>query len=191
MLKLKSDTSPAWVAAALGDLDAVLIDHVHCEKKAAATALALINRYPQHTALVRQMAALATEELEHVTRVLDHVERRGCTLTRDAGDAYVQQLLAHVRRDEPQRMLDTLICAALVEARSCERFTLLADALLEGDEKRMYADLVASEAGHYTMFLTLARDHFPRELVDARFDALAAIEADILSTLPNEARMHG
>jgi tRNA-(ms[2]io[6]A)-hydroxylase len=191
MLRLKSDTSSAWIAAALANLDEILIDHVHCEKKAAATALALINRYPQHTSLVRRMAEHASEELEHVTRVLAHVERRGRVLTRDTGDAYVQELLALVRKDEPQRMLDTLICAALIEARSCERFTLLAAALPEGEVKSMYTDLIASEAGHYSMFLAMAREYCVRENVDARFDELASAEAAILAKLPNEPRMHG
>lgn len=191
MLNLKSDSNPAWVRAATDDLDTLLIDHVHCEKKAASTALSLVNRYPDRTLLVDHMIAHAQEELEHFALVMGHVKERGLTLRRDTPDPYVNRLLEHARSAEPGRLLDALLVAALIEARSCERFQLLIDALPDGDLRDLFDGLMPSEARHYAMFMNLAREYYPADEVDARLDELAAAEADIVRELPNEPRMHG
>ena len=191
MLKLHSASRPTWVHVAVANLDRILIDHAHCEKKAAATGLSLINRYPGREELVVKMTALVQEEVEHFARVFGLITRRGLKLPRDPGDSYVNNLMMHVRRTEPDRLLDSLIVASLIEARSCERFKLLADALPDGEEREMYASLMASEAGHHAMFLALAKKYFPDSTVDARFDGLARLESEICSSLRDEPFMHG
>ncbi len=191
MLRLKCESNAGWAAAALADLDALLIDHVHCEKKAASTALSLINRYPEKTLLVEQMIAHAQEELEHFALVMACLKERGVALRRDSADSYVNRLLDHARRDEPLRLLDALIVAALIEARSCERFQLLIDALPGGALRDLFDGLMPSEARHFAMFLSLAREYFSPDEVEKRLEEYAVIEADIVRTLPNEPRMHG
>ena len=191
MLNLKCASNPGWAAAAIADLDTLLIDHLHAEKKAATTALSLINRYPERTRLLDEMIAHATEELEHFSLVLAHLRRRGITPRRDTPDAYVNRLLEHARRDEPVRLLDALIVAALIEARSCERFQLLIDILPPGDERDLFIALMPSEARHYAMFLDLAREYFPDAQVRQRLDEFTALEAEIVASLPDEPRMHG
>ena len=191
MLNLKCASNPGWAAAAVADMDTLLIDHLHAEKKAASTALSLINRYPEHAVLVDHMIGHAQEELEHFALVLGHLKLRGVPLRRDVPDAYVNSLLAHARRDEPARLLDALIVAALIEARSCERFQLLVEALPESAERDLFDGLMPSEARHYAMFLSLAREYFPANEVQARLDEFTDIEADIVRALPDEPRMHG
>jgi tRNA 2-(methylsulfanyl)-N6-isopentenyladenosine37 hydroxylase len=191
MLNLKCDSNPQWVRAAIDDLDVLLSDHVHCEKKAAAAALSFINRYPSRTALVSAMTVHAREELEHFDRVHDVLRSRDSTLLHDTPDPYVNRLLALVRKGEPQRELDSLICAALIEARSCERFQLLIDALPLCDERRLFEELMPSEARHYAMFMEHARVAAGAAIADERLDELAFLEAGIVRALPNEARMHG
>jgi tRNA 2-(methylsulfanyl)-N6-isopentenyladenosine37 hydroxylase len=191
MLNLKCASNAGWAAAAAADLDTLLIDHLHAEKKAASTALSLISRYPERLLLVEHMVEHAREELEHFVLVLAHLKQRGVTPRRDVSDAYVNRLLARVRRDEPARLLDALIVAALIEARSCERFQLLVEVLPPGPERDLFSGLMPSEARHYTMFLTLAREYFPAAEVQARLEEFTYLEADIVSSLPDEPRMHG
>lgn len=191
MLNLKCASNAEWAAAAVADMDTLLIDHLHAEKKAASTALSLINRYPDRALLVDHMIGHAQEELEHFALVLGHLKQRGVTLRHDVPDAYVNSLLAHARKDEPARLLDALIVAALIEARSCERFQLLVEILPDGPERDLFDGLMPSEARHYAMFLNLAREYFPASDVQARLDAFTDLEADIVRSLPNEPRMHG
>jgi tRNA-(ms[2]io[6]A)-hydroxylase len=191
MLNLRCESNPGWAAAAVAQLDVLLSDHVHCEKKAAVTAISFINRYPERTLLVDHMIAHAQEELEHFVLVMEQIKKRGETLRRDAADAYVNALLGHARSDEPGRLLDALIVAALIEARSCERFQLLITALPLSDIRSLFESLMPSEARHYAMFLGLAREYYPTETVDARLEEFAEWEAQIVRALPDEPRMHG
>ena len=191
MLKLKCDTSDVWVDVARNNIGAILIDHIHCERKAAATAMSLITRYPRHGVLVDKMAELAQEEMEHFSRVLALARDMGFELNRDTGDDYVNELLKHVRKNEPYRLMDHLLCAAIIEARSCERFVRLSKVLPDGPVREMYSDLVASEAGHYSLFLSLARMYFIPEDVNSRFEEFLNAERDIVLSLPGEAKMHG
>ncbi len=191
MLRLKNDTNPGWIDAAMNDLDAVLLDHVHAEKKAAATALSLVNRHPEKDRLVDSMISHMEEELDHFRRVLAICRNRGLKLGHDKADEYVNLLLKHVRRQEPHRLLDTLICAALIEARSCERFSILMGALPDGPERSLFEDLLPSEARHYALFMELAREYFPEEEVEQRFQEISDEEGKIVAGLPNEARVHG
>ncbi len=192
MLGLKTPTNDEWIAVAAQNLDQILIDHAHCEKKAAANGMAMISRYPDREMLVRAMIELIKEETEHFEFIYEEIRRRDLTLTRDRGDRYVQELSKHINKNEPLRMLDFLLTAALIEARSCERFSLLSKCNdVPADLRKLYHDLMASEAGHYRAFTDIAREFFPKEQVKARLEELLDIEAEIVRGLPNEATMHG
>jgi tRNA-(ms[2]io[6]A)-hydroxylase len=189
MTLLRSATDPRWVAAALGDLDRTLGDHAHCEKKAAASALKLVADHPDLPHLVRPLAKLAQEETQHFLAVLNELQRRGAPLPPDDGDPYVQALLRRVRGGR-ERLLDRLLVAALVEARSCERLRLLGDALPEPRLAELYLRLAQSEAGHEALFVDLARAVAGAAAADARLAALAEEEARIVAHLPLLPRIH-
>ncbi len=191
MLCLKVDTQSGWIESAIADLDRVLIDHAHCEKKAALNAYALISRYPERDRLVREMISLAQEETDHFQRVYRFIRGRGAQLARDPGDPYVQELHALIRRNEPGRMLDALLVAALVEARSCERFSILSRAVADKELREFYRELLASEAGHYRTFVDIAKEYFPADMVASRLDTLADAEAEIIFRLTSAPAMHG
>ena len=191
MLCLKSPSRPRWIESAQVDLMKIMVDHAHCEKKAAANGMALINRYPDRDRLVRAMFDLVDEEMEHFRYVYDMIIERGGVLTRDRGDAYAQALHRLIRKNEPERMLDHLLVAALIEARSCERFRILSEHIPDAELAEFYRSLLASEAGHYRIFCDIAREYFPEETVRLRLDQLATAEADIVSGLSDEPMMHG
>ena len=191
MLDLASASSPDWVAQALGDIDLILLDHAHCEKKAASTALSTLFRYQHHAALVAPLAALAREELDHFLQVLALLERRGVAFRELHPCPYGARLHRAVRKPDPGHLLDTLLVAALIEARSCERMKLLSEALPDPELARFYRDLLASEARHFHTYLEMAQGLFPREEVRARLAALAAHEAAILVEPSPALRLHG
>ncbi|HSD18502.1 MAG TPA: tRNA-(ms[2]io[6]A)-hydroxylase [Anaeromyxobacter sp.] len=185
---LRSRTDARWLTIALADLRATLADHAHCEKKAAANALKLVADHADRPDLVHSLAKLAQEELQHFLAVLAEMSRLGVALTSDEGDPYAQALLRCVRGAEG-RLLDRLLVAALIEARSCERLALLSGALEEPRLRELYARLAQSEAGHERLFLDLARRHAAGD-VDARLAELAEEEARIVAGLPLLARIH-
>jgi len=191
MLCLKVPSQESWIEAAGNDLDNVLLDHAHCEKKAAVNAMALVSRYPERETLVREMIALAREEMEHFAMVYEFIKRRGGELRRDPGDRYAQALHKEVRPHEPERMLDLLLVAALIEARSCERFSILSRHVPDEELREFYRSLLASEAGHYRTFCDIAREYFPEEDVRTRLEALTEREAEIVLSLASEPMMHG
>ena len=183
MLHLAAPTAPAWVDAALADLPHLLLDHAHCEKKAASTAMNLIFRYVEDEGLMLPLSALAREELAHFELMIGVLHERGLAFTRLEPSTYAQGLLAAVRKDEPNRLLDTLLCCALIEARSCERMKLLSEALGPAGEPRLaalYKSLLASEARHFHGYVELATERFGRAEVSARLEVLAAHEAALL-----------
>jgi len=188
---LRSATDPAWVALALERFDEVLADHAHCEKKAAANALSILQAYPEVPGLPAQMARLAREESGHLARVLELLERRGLQLGRDRGDGYAQGLQQLVRRNQPERRLDRLLVAAVIEARSCERLALLAEALPEGPLHRFYAELAQSEDGHQALFFRLAAEAHGEEAARERLGALLEAEAALLRGRPLTPTIHG
>jgi tRNA 2-(methylsulfanyl)-N6-isopentenyladenosine37 hydroxylase len=188
-LVLRTPTSPGWLKGALAHMDAVLVDHAHCEKKAAANALSLLQAYPDVEGLPAQMARLAREEAGHLARVLGWLERRGLALGRDRGDPYAQALQALVRTSARERQLDRLLVAALIEARSCERLGLLAAGLPEGALQAFYAELAQSEDGHQRLFVRLAERAHGGEAW-ARLDVLLDAEATVLRRLPVRAAIH-
>lgn len=179
-LALRTATDERWLALAKRRFDEVLVDHAHCEKKAAAQALSLLQNYPEVPGLPLQMAQLAREESSHLAKVLKVMEGRGLSLGPDLGDPYAQKLLAEVRTPFHERRLDRLLVCALVEARSCERLGLLATALTDGDLRRLYAELARSERGHHLLFFHLAFAVAGESAARERLEALSHREAEIL-----------
>lgn len=186
---LRCETDPRWLPHALAHLDEVLVDHAHCEKKAAANALSLLQAYPEVPGLPAHMARLAREESGHLARVLQLLERRGLALGRDRGDPYAQALQALVRTGAAQRQLDRLLVAAIIEARSCERLELLAAGLTDPTLQRFYAELARSEDGHQTLFLRLAA-RVQQEAVTPRLQELLHAEEALVLRLPVRAAIH-
>ena len=189
-MKLGSTTSPAWLPQALAQFDAVLVDHAHCEKKAAANALSLLQAYPEVEGLPALMARLAREESAHLAKVLAVMEERGLRLTVDRGDPYAKGLQQVVRTPMKERRLDRLLVAAIIEARSHERLQLLADGLDDPALKRMYAELAQSEDGHQELFLRLAEQVDAPDVVAARLAELLAAEARLVAELPVRPAIH-
>jgi tRNA-(ms[2]io[6]A)-hydroxylase len=196
VLHLASRTDPGWGDRALSHLDEVLLDHAHCEKRAASTAIGLVFRYPAHPRLALPLARLAREELEHFERVVGHVRRRGREFGRLPASPYAAALMTAVAKDEPFRAVETLLACALIEARSCERMQTLAHALersgVDPELGALYRDLLACEARHHHDYVELARDLeiVPRADVDARLQRLAAHEAEVVAAAPAMARLH-
>jgi tRNA-(ms[2]io[6]A)-hydroxylase len=193
MLDLASSTAPEWVAQAVADMDLVLLDHAHCEKKAASTAINLIFRYPDRAELMVPLSALAREELEHFELVIGKIEARGGKFRPIRPSTYAKRLHDAVRKDEPHQLLDTLLICSLIEARSCERMKLLSEALvgIDPDLAEFYRSLLASEARHFHGYVSLAYGRFPRDVVRARLHELAEQEAAVIAEASDELRMHG
>jgi tRNA-(ms[2]io[6]A)-hydroxylase len=189
-MKLKSTTSAKWLPLALERFDEVLVDHAHCEKKAAANALSLLQAYPDIPGLPAQMARLAREESAHLAKVLSVMEERGLKLGRDSGDPYAKGLQELMRHGSRERRLDRLLIAGIIESRSHERLQLLADGLSDASLKRLYAELARSEDGHQKLFVRLAKEVEVASEVDERLDQLLGAEAALLATLPVRAAIH-
>ena len=190
MLGLASQTSPAWTERALQDMDEVLLDHAHCEKKAASTALNLIFRYAYRPELMRPLSELAREELSHFELVLEIMRARDIPFERLRPAPYAGRLMSIVPVDEPLRLQDTLLCCAVIEARSCERMKLLAEHLEDPELKKLYQGLLACEARHHTTYVDLAARIFPEAQVMARLAEVAEHEAEVLAGAPTEPRLH-
>jgi tRNA 2-(methylsulfanyl)-N6-isopentenyladenosine37 hydroxylase len=182
-------SDPAWLAVALADLDSVHADHLHCERKAAQSALSLIRSYPERGELVAAMARLAHDETRHVMQVAQLMARRDQPASYDHGDDYAAALRAEIRVREPERLLDRLLVFAIIEGRSAERLALLAGALADPRARDLYASLAVAEVRHRDTFLALARDAAPHTW-RARAAELAAREAQILASRAITARIH-
>ena len=190
MLSLVSSTAPWWLETVEGHLEEVLIDHAHCEKKAAGTALNLIFAYVDRVELIRELTPIVGEELAHFRMVLDLIEARGMKFRRLVPSAYGRKLNDLVRKQEPGRAIDRLLVAALIEARSCERFALLRDRLQDAELAEFYGSLFASEARHHATYVELARLFDRTGEVDARLAELAAAEGAIIDESDGLARVH-
>ena len=193
MLGLKLPTDPRWVNIAEMNIDDILTDHAFCEQKAASTAISLIVSFPEYTDLVKEMIVLVEEEISHFKMVHDLIIDRGMILGRDRKDNYVTSLLKFFPKGGSRtiQLIHRLLYAALIEARSCERFRLLSENL--GDKKlaKFYKKLMISEAHHYTMFLNFARQYGERKLVDEKWNALLDHEAIIVKGLGQNKTIHG
>lgn len=187
---LRVATDPRWLPLALARFDEVLLDHAHCEQKAAASAMALVAAYPERSVLVRRCTRLAVEELRHFRLVHERIVARGGALDRDRGDPYARALLALARSGGEGRLVDRLLVAALIEARSHERLALLGDALPDPALAAFYRSLATAEAGHHRLFVELAEDVAGAAAAARRLDELADAEGRIVAGLPLEPRVH-
>jgi tRNA-(ms[2]io[6]A)-hydroxylase len=190
MLSLHSTTSPTWLATVEQHLDQVLIDHAHCEKKAAGVAMNLIFAYVDRVPLVRELSTIVNEELDHFRQVLDLLERRDIRFRRLQPSRYGARLNELVRKGEPAHAIDRLLVAGLIEARSCERFSLLKDGICDAELAEFYGSLFESEARHHSTYVELARLFAPAETVHARLHELSAAEAAIIAEGDSLPRMH-
>lgn len=194
MFRLKLPTDPRWASIAEQHVEEILTDHAYCEQKAASTAISLIVNFPEYPELVNKMAELAQEEMEHFKRVHDFLINRGYTLGKERKDPYVNDLMKFLRKghhDKKVRLIDQLLFAAMIEARSCERFKVLSENIQDKELAEFYRELMESEAGHYTMFISLARSLAPREEVDARWEEFLEYEAQVIAGYGKKETIHG
>uniref|UniRef100_A0A832DGN7 tRNA-(Ms[2]io[6]A)-hydroxylase n=1 Tax=Ignavibacterium album TaxID=591197 RepID=A0A832DGN7_9BACT len=191
MLCLKNKSNAEWIKVALENLPLVIMDHAHCEKKAAGTGMSLLSTYFDKKEISYSMSDLVEEEIGHYRSVIKILEKMGLTLGRDEGDEYAKKLLSFVNKNEPERMLDRLLTAGIIEARSCERLQILAENINDQELRKFYKELSDSEAGHYVTFVRLAKIYFDENVVKKRLDELTAIEAEIIKNLLNKPLMHG
>ena len=193
MLGLKLPTDPRWVNIVEKNIDEILTDHAYCEQKAASTAISLIVGFPEYTDLVEEMIALSREEMGHFKMVHDRIIARGNTLGRDRKDEYVLELLKFFPKggSRTTQLVHRLLYAALIEARSCERFRLLSEELQDKEHAEFYHKLMVSEAGHYSLFLGFARQYGNRTEVDQKWQDLLAFEAQIMKNLGKSQSIHG
>jgi tRNA 2-(methylsulfanyl)-N6-isopentenyladenosine37 hydroxylase len=188
---LRAPTPPDWIAEAQRSQDVLLIDHANCEKKAASTALALMFAYAEDLELAEKMSRLAREELRHYEQVARLIKGLGITPRRLAPGRYAERLRRLVERSEPQREVDLMICGAVIEARSCERFAALG-AVIGGPAGELFQGLHAAEARHFKVYLDLARRAAARAGIDAaaRIEAFASLEAELITSRDAAFRFH-
>lgn len=193
MLGLKLPTDPRWANIAEKNVEEILTDHAYCEQKAASTAISLIIGYPDYPDLVEEMAALAREEMSHFEMVHKKIRERNLSLGKERKDAYVHKIMEFFPKtgNRVERLVNRLLIAALIEARSCERFKVLSENIEDQDLAEFYRKLMVSEANHYTMFLKFAREIGGREQVDPKWQELLEYEATVMSTLGTKEHIHG
>ncbi len=193
MLGLKLPTDPRWVNIVEMNIEDILTDHAYCEQKAASTAISLIVSFPEYTELVQEMIALVKEEISHFKMVHDKILENGWVMGRDRKDDYVIQLVTFFPKggSRTTQLVHRLLYAALIEARSCERFRLLSEELQDKELAEFYRKLMVSEANHYTMFLGFARQYGDRKEVDEKWQELLEYEAGIMKTLSKNESIHG
>lgn len=193
-LGLELPTDPRWVDIAEMNIGDILIDHAWCEQKAASSCISLIVMYTDKVKLVETLTPIVAEEWGHFQRVLKELRKRNVPLGRQRKDMYVNELRGRLRRsvgDQHEQMMDNLLINALIEARSCERFKLLATHIADESLRKFYHELMVSEAGHYRAFIELAELYVPAERVRARWKEFLAVEADIMTTMAVRGdRMH-
>ena len=193
MLGLKLPTDPRWVNIVEKNIEEILTDHAYCEQKAASTAISIIIGFPDRSELVKEMTALVREEMGHFNMVHEKIVERGWKLGRERKDEYVIELMKFFPKggSKTTHLVHKLLYAALIEARSCERFRLLSENITDKELADFYRNLMVSEANHYTMFLGFARKYGDREVVDQKWQDLLAYEAEIMAHLGKKETMHG
>ena len=187
---LINKTSEDWIDLAISNPMEILLDHAHCERKAAGVALQLMFRYVSEPGLSEVLSPLAREELEHFERVLSILNARGKKLQKLASPPYGATLAKNICKDEPLRMLDSFLVAGLIEARSHERMKLLSIHSPDVELRNLYADLLKSEARHFGIYWKLADERFERNLLTSRLEELAKVESDALLEMHHQPRMH-
>ncbi len=193
MLGLQFETETSWVEVAKNGLKQLLTDHAFAEQKAAANATSIIINYSEETELVKDMADIAIEEMEHFRMVHNEMIKRGMVLGRATKNDYVLNLHKFFPKtgDRTVDLVHRLLVAALIEARSCERFRVFYKNIEDKELSKFYKDLMISEAGHYTLFLNYARTYMDKEIVDEKWESLLAYEAEMMKNRGNQAKVHG
>ncbi|CAM1366151.1 tRNA 2-methylthio-N6-isopentenyl adenosine(37) hydroxylase MiaE [Tenacibaculum litopenaei] len=193
MLGLKFETETSWVAVAKNGLQQLLTDHAFAEQKAASNAVSIIINYSEETELVKDMSDIAIEEMEHFRMVHNIMVERDMVLGKATKNDYalkLQKFFPHTG-DRTEALVHRLLVAALIEARSCERFKVFADNMNDEQLSKFYYDLMISEANHYTLFLGYARKYMDREIVDQKWSDLLAFEAAMMRDRGTTAKVHG
>ncbi|HEY4538419.1 MAG TPA: tRNA-(ms[2]io[6]A)-hydroxylase [Faecalibacter sp.] len=193
MLGLKLLTDPRWADIAERNIEEILTDHAWCEQKAATNAITIITYNSEHEELVHEMTAIAIEEMQHFQMVIEIIKKRGYTLGRERKDDYVGQLMKFCRKDGSRNMafIDRLLFAAMIEARSCERFKTLSQNIKDEELAQFYYDLMVSEANHYTTFLNFARKLSTDVDVDKRWKEWLDFEGQLIQSYGNKEAIHG
>lgn len=193
MLGLKLPTDPRWVDIVEMNIEEILTDHAYCEQKAASTAISFIVSFPEYTELIQEMVLLVKEEISHFKMVHDKIIERGWVMGRDRKDDYVIAITKFFPKggSRTTQLVHRLLYAALIEARSCERFRLLSEELEDQELATFYRNLMVSEANHYTMFLGFARQYGDRKEVDKKWQQLLDFEAEVMKGLSTGGSIHG
>ncbi|AUC77047.1 MULTISPECIES: tRNA-(ms[2]io[6]A)-hydroxylase [unclassified Olleya] len=193
MLHLKLETDPRWVTIAESNIEEILTDHAWCEQKAATNAITIITHNSEKVDLVTELLELAKEELEHFQMVHEIIKKRGYTLGRERKDHYVNELYKFMNKggSRLQSMVDRLLFSAMIEARSCERFKLLSERINDEELSKFYYELMVSEAGHYTTFITFARKYGQDIDVDKRWQELVEFEGELIKSYGTSEGIHG
>lgn len=194
VLKLQLPTDPQWVKNVVeSNIEEILTDHAFCEQKAASNAITLIVQNPHLPELVQKMAGLVQEEMDHFKRVHDIIVKRGYTLGRERKDHYVNELLQFMTKGggRGQQFIDRLLVSAMIEARSCERFKVMSEHIQDTELSDFYYELMVSEAGHYTMFIKLAKQYAEGIDVEKRWNELLAYEASVIQRYGKTGHIHG
>ena len=193
MLGLKLPTDPRWVNIVEKNINEILTDHAYCEQKAASYAISLITKYPEITEIIDKMIALSQEEMEHFQMVHNLIKKRGFKLGKEKRDPYVHDLMTFIKRGGSFEMVlvDRLLIAAMIEARSCERFRVLSENIEDEELSKFYFDLMTSEARHYSMFIKLAKKYGKGVDVDKRWKEFLVKEAEIMDKYGKEETIHG
>ena len=193
MLGLQFETKTSWAEIAKDNLQQILTDHAFLEQKAASNAVSLIINYSEETKLVEAMSEIAIEEMQHFKMVHDFMVKRGMVLGREQKNDYAIQLQKFFpkTKDRNNALIQRLLIAALIEARSCERFKVFSENMEDEELAKFYKDLMISEANHYTIFLGFAREYQDREIVDKKWNALLEFEAEMMRNRGNSAKIHG
>jgi len=193
MLGLQFETSTSWAEIAEDNLEQILTDHAFAEQKASANAISIIINYSEETDLVKDMSDIAIEELEHFRMVHQLMIQRGFVLGREQHNDYAKSLQKFFpkTKDRQTALINRLLVAALIEARSCERFKVFSENMQDEELSKFYKDLMVSEANHYTLFLGYARKYMDRKTVDEKWKSLLAFEAEMMKSRGTKAMVHG
>ncbi|ASW75459.1 tRNA hydroxylase [Chryseobacterium piperi] len=192
MFKLKLPTDPRWANIAEGNIEEILTDHAWCEQKAATNAISLITMLPEYAEIVTELLAIAQEELDHFNQVHEIIKRRGYTFGRARKDDYVNELAKFIIQGSREDLVvDKMLFAAMIEARSCERFKVLTENIKDEELKVFYKELMISEANHYTTFIGFARQLGDPEKVNKRWEEWLSYEANIIKSYGNKETIHG
>ena len=192
MFRLKLPTDPRWANIAESNLEEILTDHAWCEQKAATNAIGLITMVPEHTEMVSELTAIAMEEMEHFRQVHEIIKKRGGVLGRTRKDDYVNDLYKFIIQGSRQDyLIDRMLFAAMIEARSCERFKVLTENIKDEELRQFYHELMISEANHYTTFIGFARELGDPDKVNKRWEEWLEYEAKIIKSYGNKETIHG